>query len=114
MKVGSNIELTNKGKQVRDLLHVNDLGRLIDIVIKSTKKGIKINAGGGGKNILSILQFIEQIDSNSNIAFLPGDDYGFVFSNKASKKEFNWKPKIIFHERLPVIKDNLAKGIFAQ
>ena len=110
---GSNIKLTNKGKQVRDLLHVNDLGRLINIILNSTKKGIKINAGGGERNILSILQFIELINSNSNISYLPGKDYGFAFSNKAAKEEFNWKPEILFRERLPIITMNLAKGLSA-
>ena len=38
---GSNIKLTNKGKQVRDFLHVYDLGLLIDLIIKSNKKGKK-------------------------------------------------------------------------
>ena len=110
---GSSINLTNKGKQVRDLLHVNDLGRLIDIILKSAKKGLKINAGGERKNILSILQFLDLIDSNSNISNLQGNDYGFVFSNKAAKEEFSWEPKIIFKERLPIIKNNLVKGISA-
>ena len=111
--LGSNIKLTNKGKQVRDLLHVNDLGRLIEIICKSTKKGVKINVGGGKDNILSILQFIDLLVSNSKISFLPGKDYGFVFSNLGAKKEFNWKPEILFQERLPIIKKNLAKGISA-
>ena len=110
---GSNIKLTNKGKQVRDLLHVNDLGRLIDLILKSNKKGIKINSGGGKNNVLSILQFLELIDSNSKISNLPGNDYGFVFSNKVAKKEFNWVPEILFRGRLPLIKKNLAKGISA-
>ena len=110
---GAEIKLTNKGKQVRDLLHVNDLGRLIELILKSNKKGIKINSGGGKDNVLSILQFLELIDSNSKISNLRGDDYGFVFSNKVVKKEFNWVPEILFRERLPIIKKNLAKGISA-
>ncbi len=110
---GSNIKLSNKGKQVRALLHVNDLGRLIDLIVESDKKGIKINAGGGKKNILSILQFLELINSNSKISFYPGNDYGFVFSNKAAKKEFSWEPVILFRDRLPIIKEHLKKGISA-
>ena len=56
LKSNSDISLTNKGKQVRDLLHVNDLGELICTILKSNKSGYKINAGGGKKNIYSILQ----------------------------------------------------------
>jgi hypothetical protein len=78
---GSNIKLTNKGKQVRDFLHVYALSLLID--------------------------------SNSKISYLPGNDYGFAFSNKVSIIEFNWEPEILFQERLPIIKKNLAKGISA-
>lgn len=109
----SNIKLTNQGKQVRDLLHVIDLGKLINIILKFDKKGLKINAGGGKKNIWSLLQFVELMDSKSNISFTPGGDYGFVFSNDLVTKELKWEPKIIFHERLPIIKKNLVEGISA-
>lgn len=110
---GSDISLTNKGKQVRALLHVNDLGRLIDLVIKSKKQGMKLNAGGGKKNLLSILQFVELINTTSKVSSSKGDDYGFMFTNEVAKKEFNWKPEILFHERLLTIKKNLAEGITA-
>lgn len=109
----SNIKLTNQGKQVRDLLHVNDLGGLINIILKSNKEGLKINAGGGKKNIWSLLQFVELMDSKSNISSIPGGDYGFVFSNNLVTKELKWEPKILFQERLPIIKKNLVAGISA-
>ena len=83
----------------------------MESVIKRNKKEIKINVGGGDKNIFSILQFLELIDSNSNISYLQGNDYGFVFSNKAVKKEFAWEPEILFRESIPIIKKNLTKGI---
>jgi nucleoside-diphosphate-sugar epimerase len=109
----SNIKLTNQGKQVRDLLHVIDLGRLINIILESDKKGLKINAGGGKKNIWSLLQFVKIMDSESNISSIPGDDYGFVFSNNLVAKELKWEPKILFQERLPIIKKNLVEGVSA-
>jgi len=107
------IKLTNKGKQVRDLLHVNDLGSIVDLIIKNNKTKIKFGLGGGKKNIYSILDFIKLINSNSQFSYLDGDDFGFIFSNKTVKKEFNWEPKILFEDRLPIIIDNLSKGINA-
>ena len=113
LSLGSEITLTNKGKQVRALLHVNDLGRLIDLVIKSSKKGLKLNADGGKKNIISIMQFIELMDSNLEVSFSSSNDYGLVFTNEIARNEFNWEPEIIFQDRLPILKKNLAKGISA-
>ena len=113
LSFGSKITLTNKGKQVRALLHVNDLGRLIALIIKSHKKRIKLNVGGGKKNILSILQFIELMDSKPKVSYIQGNDYGFVFNNELARKEFNWQPEIIFQERLPILIKNLARSITA-
>jgi len=110
---GSDVQLTNKGKQVRDLLHVDDLGLLINKVLKSNKKRMKVNAGGGKINIYSILQFIKLINSTSNITMSPGEDYGFVFSNESAKLEYEWEPLISFEDKLTCIKDNLIDGVFA-
>ena len=110
---GMDVYLTNKGKQVRDLLHVDDLGLLISKVMFSNKNKLKINAGGGEKNIYSILQFINLINSNSVKKHNKGDDFGFVFSNERAKLEYSWEPLISFKDRIPYIKNNLAKGITA-
>ena len=107
------ITLTNKGKQVRDLLHVNDLGELITKVIKAGKGKVKMNCGGGVENTLSIVQLLQLLNSNSPISYLEGEDYGFAVSNDNCWKHFKWQPKIKIQDRLPFMISNLQNNISA-
>ena len=104
------VTITNKGKQVRDILHVNDLGQLIIKIIESDKFGEKINIGGGPDNLFSVLQIINMVDLNAKIIEAEGNDYGFAFNNRLVMELFNWTPKILFEENLSVLKENLIKG----
>ena len=45
-QAGEPVTVTHNGKQFRDLLHADDLGRLIEIILKSNHFGVKLNAGG--------------------------------------------------------------------
>ncbi len=103
------VTVTNKGKQVRDILHVNDLGRLIINIIESEEIGEKINVGGGPDNVFSLLQIIKMVDPNAKIIESEGDDYGFAFNNRLVTELFKWNPKILFKENLSVLKGNLIK-----
>jgi len=107
------VVITNKGKQTRDILHVDDLGRLIEIVIESSQNGNKINAGGGPDNIISLLQMIHLVDNNAETINADGSDYGFAFNNRLAEELYKWRPNILFSERLETIKENLFKGISA-
>ncbi len=107
------VTVTNTGKQFRDLLNADDLGRLIDCVLESEHYGVKINAGGGTDNILSILQVIRMIDSSAEIIETAGSDYGFAFNNHLASELFSWQPQISFASRLPVICENIIAGRLA-
>ena len=102
------VTVTNTGKQFRDLLNSDDLGRLIERVLESEHYGVKLNAGGGADNIFSILQVIRMIDSNAQIIESDGDDYGFAFNNRLANELFDWQPRISFTSRLPVIRENIV------
>ena len=52
-----------KGKQVRDVIHVNDFVRLLDLFIKNPKPGEIFNIGGGRDNSISLLESIMLIES---------------------------------------------------
>jgi len=110
---GKPVTVTNTGKQFRDLLNADDLGRLIDCVLESEHYGIKINAGGGSDNIFSILQVIRMIDSNAEIIETDSGDYGFAFNNRLASELFGWQPQISFASRLPVIRENIISGRIA-
>ena len=104
---GKPVTVTNTGKQFRDPLNADDLGRLIDLVLESEHYGVKINAGGGRDNILSILQIIRMIAPDAKIIETSGGDYGFAFNSRLAEELFGWKPQISFASRLPVIRENI-------
>jgi len=112
-----------KGKQVRDLLHIDDLCRLIDLQANSLSKlsGNTYNAGGGKEISLSLLEatvFCREITGNrikigSDLRNRPGDIAVYITNNKKVTRELNWKPKIpaitILTDIFSWIRDNEAK-----
>jgi len=120
---GKPVTVTNTGKQFRDPLNADDLGRLIDLILESDRYDVKINAGGGALesdrydvkinagggagNILSILEFIRMLNPDAEIIKTAGSDYGFAFNNRLAGELFGWKPRILFASRIPVIRENI-------
>jgi nucleoside-diphosphate-sugar epimerase len=113
-QAGEPVTVTHNGKQFRDLLHADDLGRLIEIILKSNQFGVKLNAGGGLKNIHSVREVIHMYNPNTKVIESPDDgDYGFAFSNKRVEEIFKWYPKICFTDRVPKILDNIKNNRMA-
>ena len=91
------------GKQVRDILHVDDLVELIDIQIHDINKfnGKVFNAGGGLENSASLLEMTkicEKITGNKiNIEGVSetrvADLKMYITDNYEIEKEIGWKPK---------------------
>lgn len=104
---GKPITVSNTGKQFRAPLNVDDLGRLIDCILESKHWGVKINAGGGSGNVVSILQYIRMISPKAGIIETVGRDYGFAFNNRLAGELFGWKPRISFASRVPIIRKNI-------
>ena len=101
--------VTHNGKQFRDPLHVHDLGRLIERVLAKQAFGIKLNAGGGRANVLSLLELIRLLDRRAEIRFVPGGDYGFAFGNERAERTLGWRPRIGVRERLDLLVANVRK-----
>ena len=90
------------GKQVRDILHVDDLVDLADMQIHNIEKfnGKIYNAGGGFKNSASLLEMTaicEKITGNkitvgSESQTRPADLRMFITDNTLIEKETGWKP----------------------
>jgi len=102
------ITIYGDGKQVRDILHIDDLVRAYDLAIENidSTKGKIYNVGGGIKNSVSIwLELQEKLESITkkhitvNFAdWRPGDQKIYVSDIRKSKKEFLWEPKIDMDE----------------
>jgi len=97
------ITIYGNGKQVRDLLHSDDLIDAFLIAVKSKRKssGKVYNVGGGYKNSISLLEFLEILEKELGRkiprkfdATRPGDQPIYISDNSLIKKELGWEPKI--------------------
>jgi len=99
----SYIGFGGKGKQVRDLLHVDDLFDLIDLQINSMDKVNRqtYNVGGGKEVSLSLLETTKlcqeitnnKIDIGQERETRPADLAIYITDNRKVNKDLDWKPK---------------------
>jgi len=99
-----NITIYGNGKQVRDLLYIDDLISAYDKASNNIgkTKGQIYNIGGGRKNTISIwLEFkpiLEKLFRRKiDVKFSdwrPGDQLIFVSDIRKAKKDFGWEPKV--------------------
>lgn len=109
-----------QGKQVRDILHVDDLVELIDLQIHEIEKfeGKIYNVGGGLENSASLLEMTkicEKISGNKihidEVAETRTADLRiFITDNSKIESEIGWKPKksveTVFQDIYNWIKNN--------
>ncbi len=91
------------GKQVRDILHIDDLVDLIDVQIHQIEKFTNkiFNAGGGIQNSVSLLEMTNicekvtghKINVGSDKNNRPADLRMYVTDNSKIESEIGWKPK---------------------
>jgi CDP-paratose 2-epimerase len=97
------VTIFGDGKQVRDVLYIDDLLRAYDGALKNIKKtkGQAYNIGGGSGYSLSIWELfdiLEKITKNKfNYKFgpwRPGDQKIYISDIKKAKKDFGWSPTV--------------------
>jgi CDP-paratose 2-epimerase len=97
------VTIFGDGKQVRDVLYIDDLLRAFNLAFKNIKKtrGKAYNIGGGPKFTLSIWELFEILkkiaDKKFNYSFglwRPGDQKIYISDISKAKKDFGWSPKI--------------------
>ncbi|NQT32157.1 MAG: SDR family NAD(P)-dependent oxidoreductase [Candidatus Omnitrophica bacterium] len=97
------ITIYGDGKQMRDVLHVDDLINCYLGAIQNIDKarGRAYNIGGGPENILFLMQLIailgESLGRRIEYSFAdwrPGDQKTFVCDTRRAKEDFTWAPKI--------------------
>lgn len=108
---GKPVTLTQGGLQFRDPLHVDDLGRLMELLHERRVFGQKIHAGGGDENMISLLEFVRIANPEVKVEIAASGDYGFAFDNAKAARLTGWKPRLMVRDRIPVIADNIRKGI---
>jgi CDP-paratose 2-epimerase len=101
---GRPITIYGNGKQVRDLLHVQDLIRAYELGIQKIDQvsGQAFNLGGGAANSLSIWRefgpLLEKLKGAPVVARLekwrPGDQRVFISNNGKALALLGWRPQI--------------------
>jgi len=95
--------ISGNGRQVRDLLHIDDVVKLYILASKKFKKlnGEAFNVGGGPKNSLSIIELIYILEKKYKIKLnyyfkkeRINDQKIFISNNLKITKAIEWKPKV--------------------
>ncbi|MBF0308652.1 MAG: GDP-mannose 4,6-dehydratase [Magnetococcales bacterium] len=95
--------ITHTGKQVRDLLHAEDMIRLYFTAVDKADaaKGLAFNIGGGMANSLSLLQLFDLLDQELGIRMVfrhtprrESDQFVFVADIARARKILGWEPRV--------------------
>ena len=94
------------GKQVRDVLYVEDLIRAYDAFLSDPDgKSAVYNMGGGRKNTTSLLEFLDMLEEKTgkrtDITYdewREGDQKVYVSDIARAREELDWEPQVSFDE----------------
>ena len=106
--------ISGTGKQVRDVLHAEDMKSLYSAAVINIESacGQAFNIGGGYANSLSLLELFsileEVVETKLNYTRLPvrkSDQRVFVSEISKAKKLLGWEPKVSSHEGIGKMMD---------
>jgi len=105
---GRKITIYGDGKQVRDVLHVDDLLNAYDAAVEKidAAKGQVYNMGGGTRNVMAVWAefgpILERLLGRKieveRGEWRPGDQRVFYADFRKAKRELGWEPKIDLEE----------------
>lgn len=107
--LGKQITIYGDGKQIRDILFVEDLIRAYEAAIndQDAANGQAFNMGGGPENTLSLLELVAHLRETLDIEipllwgdWRPGDQRVFVCNIDKAKSLLHWQPQVSVHEGL--------------
>jgi CDP-paratose 2-epimerase len=117
--LGRPITVYGDGKQVRDVLFIDDLLDAFDAAATNIDKtrGQVYNIGGGPQNLMSLRELIAYLGEKQNrpVAFKeadwrPGDQKVYVSDIRRAKQDFGWSPKICVKQGLDRLYDWVASN----
>ena len=101
--LGRDITIYGDGRQVRDVLHVEDLVRAYEAAIRAPEKvaAQAFNIGGGSGSILSLLDLVRMLEGRLRRSiplnwgdWRPGDQRVYVSDIRKLETTLGWKPEI--------------------
>lgn len=105
--LGKTITIYGDGKQIRDVLHVNDLVRAYEAAASNPDQaaGQAFNIGGGPGNTMSLLELLAYLQDELKITiplkwdeWRPGDQPVFVCNLDKARQRLGWSPQITVRE----------------
>ncbi|MEI8132287.1 MAG: GDP-mannose 4,6-dehydratase [Leptolinea sp.] len=118
---GRKMTIYGDGKQVRDLLFVDDLLNAYDLAVTNIKTtaGNVYNLGGGAENVLSVWSEFEPILEKrighplhvERSDWRPGDQRIYVSDIRKAQKELGWTPRIGVEEGIQKLHDWVKANI---
>jgi CDP-paratose 2-epimerase len=118
--MGRPVTIYGNGKQVRDLLFIDDLVACYDAAIAKidTIGGEVYNLGGGPDNTLSLREFLDLIRTQHDLDIRwsqgdtrPGDQPMFVSDNTKAYTELGWAPKTNVQDGIKKLHDWLTGNL---
>lgn len=112
--------ISGNGKQVRDVLHVDDVVSLYFKAVEEIEeaKGQAYNIGGGMRNSLSLLELFEILEKEfnvelryKNLSWRESDQKVFVSDITKVRERIGWQPKIDTTSGIKKILEWITLGI---
>ena len=124
-QLGRPITIYGDGKQVRDILFIDDLVDAYDAAFAAgdSAVGKAYNIGGGPGNVLSLLELVAYIEKRRGRKlphgysdWRPGDQKVFVSDIRRAHTELGWTPRISCQRGLEKLYDWISenKGLFTE
>jgi CDP-paratose 2-epimerase len=118
-QLGRSITIYGDGKQVRDILFIDDLLDAYDAAFAQPDKaaGRAFNIGGGVANVVSLRELIEFIERRSGgripagtADWRPGDQKVFISDIRRARVDLGWSPRINCPQGLGLLYDWIEKN----
>ncbi len=100
---GAPVTIYGDGKQVRDVLYVEDLLDAFDAAITRIDRasGKIYNIGGGPQNAMSLIELLDTLEKINGAAlrhtfsgWRPGDQRVYISDIRLAERELGWRPKV--------------------
>ena len=119
-RLGRPITLYGDGRQVRDILFIEDLLDAFDAAFAAGNgaHGRVYNIGGGPDNVLSVRELLAYIERRQKRKlqyrfddWRPGDQKVFVSDIRRARTELGWTPKVHWRQGLDLLYDWVSQNI---